>query len=123
MDVNVRGPLWEGRAPAIIQAACKQGQDGVAQVANDQVHRRLEGVLKHPTGYYESRVVTDMAKTESRVTDHGVVYGPWLEGTGSRNKSTRFKGYFTFRLITQGLKDDAGTIAEPFMTKLRELNR
>jgi len=31
------------------------------------------------------------------ISDSGVVYGPWLEGVGSRNQATRFKGYAIFR--------------------------
>jgi hypothetical protein len=30
-----------------------------------------------------------------------VIYGPWLEGTGSRNATTRFKGYASFRRAAQ----------------------
>lgn len=120
--VRKRGPLFsEARRHRIIDAACVQAHQAVAKVGNDQVHRRLHGVLRHPTGFYESHVVTDLAETESRVTDSGIIYGHWLEGTGSRNRTTRFKGYFTFRLITQGLRRDAGKIAEAAMTKLEEL--
>jgi hypothetical protein len=42
-------------------------------------------VLQHPTGYYQSKITVERAGTGYRVTDQGVVYGPWLEGTGSRN--------------------------------------
>jgi len=31
------------------------------------------------------------------------VYGPWLEGTGSRNQTTNFKGYKSARLATAAL--------------------
>lgn len=33
------------------------------------------------------------------VHDSGIVYGPWLEGVGSRNLTSRFKGYHTFRKV------------------------
>ena len=33
----------------------------------------------------------------------GAVYGPWLEGVGSRNATTRFKGYWAFRKATSAL--------------------
>lgn len=35
------------------------------------------------------------------VHDSGIVYGPWLEGEGSRNLTTPFKGYRTFRKVAQ----------------------
>ena len=43
----------------------------------------------------------------------GVIYGPWLEGTGSRNYPvTRFKGYRNWRRVTQMLEKAAKPIAE-----------
>jgi hypothetical protein len=124
LEVNASGPLLDGRAPGIIGAACQQGQDAVAREANNRVHARLHSVLRFPTGNYERHVVTDLAQRESRVTDSGIIYGHWLEGTGSRNRTTRFKGYFTFRAVTQEIRADAGRIAEDAMRpKLRELEQ
>jgi hypothetical protein len=40
-----------------------------------------------------------------------VIYGPWLEGVGSRNRTTRFKGYFTFRRTAQQLKSRSTAVA------------
>ncbi len=78
------------------------------------VLERLGHVLRHPTGYYESQVRTEMrSDSEAFVTDGGVVYGPWLEGTGSRNETTRFKGYRTFRTIAQELDARATELVEP----------
>jgi hypothetical protein len=34
----------------------------------------------------------------------GPVYGPWLEGVGSRNATTRFKGYRAFRKAANALE-------------------
>lgn len=41
---------------------------------------------------------------QGKIHDSGVVYGPWLEGTSSRNKTTRFKGYSSFRKVKQWLE-------------------
>jgi hypothetical protein len=47
------------------------------------------------------------------VTDTPVVYGPWLEGVGSRNApTTRFPGYHTFQLVSQKIDGEAGSLAE-----------
>jgi len=32
-----------------------------------------------------------------QLDDDGVVYGPWLEGTSQRNRTSRFKGYAIWR--------------------------
>lgn len=83
------------------------------------VQENLHGVIRHPTGYYESQVHAE----NTTITDGGVIYGPWLEGVGSRNRTTRFKGYFTFRRTTQSIRAKAGEIAEsiigPYLERMR----
>jgi hypothetical protein len=57
------------------------------------------------------------------VTDSGVIYGPWLEGTGSRNRTTRFKGYATFRKAAQELDRRAFRIAAAMLDRyVRRMN-
>lgn len=59
------------------------------------------------------------------VDDGGIVYGPWLEGVGSRNVTTRFKGYRMWRRTAQQMqRGGALAIAEPIVDRaVRELNR
>jgi hypothetical protein len=98
------GPLFDGRAPFIVDYWLGQASEHLADEGVRIVHQRLHEVLRHPTGHYESRVVKDRSFGDVAVTDSGVVYGPWLEGTGSRNRTTRFKGYATFRRAAQELE-------------------
>jgi hypothetical protein len=65
---------------------------------------RRDRVDPHP-GLYESSIHTERATVDHLIiTDTPVVYGPWLEGVGSRNfPATRFRGYHTFRKITRRL--------------------
>jgi len=89
-------------------------------IAIEGVHRvkaRLGQVLQNPTGYYESNISVDRRTTYRGVTDSGVVYGGWLEGVSSRNATSRFKGYRTFRIVKQGLAQDKNQIAEPIVRK------
>jgi KDO2-lipid IV(A) lauroyltransferase len=53
-----------------------------------------------------------VSEGETVVTSDLATYGPWLEGTGSRNLTTRFKGYHTFRLVSQQVDEEAGPVAE-----------
>jgi hypothetical protein len=112
--VRAYGPLFDGRAEASIPVLLTEIDADVAQVAVNSVLAWLGGHLQNPTGYYESQIATDMAVTGASVNDSGVIYGPWLEGTGSRNyPRTRFKGYHTFRSVTQDLEQHlAGPVAE-----------
>jgi len=50
------------------------------------------------TGHYARSINGRMVSNlHGVISDSGVVYGPWLEGVGSRNQATRFKGYAIFR--------------------------
>jgi hypothetical protein len=112
MEVTFTGPLFDGRAEKIVDDMAIDISKDLATEAYRRVRTRLKSVLKHPTGYYESRVTTDNTSNGAVISDGGVIYGPWLEGEGSRNKSTRFKGYHTFRLVAQSLNKDADEIAD-----------
>ena len=66
------------------------------------------GKGKASTGNYRRNVHRKFrsigAATVGKIHDSGVVYGPWLEGTSSRNQTTRFKGYSSFRKVKQWLE-------------------
>ncbi|MEU1445507.1 hypothetical protein [Streptomyces mirabilis] len=93
-----RGPMFDGRTAAALHTYRDEISLRIAEYGEKEIRRRLHTVLKHPTGYYESRISVDRAGQGYRVSDGGVVYGPWLEGVGSRNSPvTKFPGYATFR--------------------------
>lgn len=104
---TLRGPLFDGRAERAAQRLCDALEEDIAQRGVHMVLDALHEVLKHPTGRYESRVRAEPYGFGQRVGDSGMVYGPWLEGTGSRNKTTRFKGYSTFRKVRDQLDREA----------------
>lgn len=111
--VTVKGPLLDGSAPQIVEAGLEEALRAVAEEGETAVQNRLQSVLRHETGKYRSKIITDRVSEERwDITDQGYYYGPWLEGTGSRNKTTRFKGYGTFRRIGQELQERAGSIAD-----------
>jgi hypothetical protein len=104
IEVNVHGPLFDGRAAFAVDeflhdAVYNVGSQGLA---NWQLF--LDTSIRHPTPYYETQVTVQRVATDLvEVHDRGVVYGPWLEGVGSRNRTTRFKGYFSLRRAYQQL--------------------
>jgi hypothetical protein len=55
------------------------------------------------TGHYNRMRQAIPSGLKGLITDSGVEYGPWLEGTDRRNSTTRFKGYHSFRKTTQWL--------------------
>lgn len=109
VEVNAAGPLFSGTASAMVTRWTAAAGEELAQWAEAEVHRVLGQVLQHPTGYYESQVRVDRQGPDRfTISDGGVVYGPWLEGIGSRNyPTTRFKGYGTFRRVKQRVEQRA----------------
>jgi hypothetical protein len=113
-----RGPLFDGRAQAAFADYAEDLEAEIAQEGVDLVQRYLGVFLRHPTGYYQSRIRVEQRGTRHMVTDSGVVYGPWLAGVSERNRATRFKGYKHWRLATQDLESRSGAIAQRLMPRL-----
>ena len=112
IDSSSGGPLFDGRAGAAVAAFCDEAEEEIGQYGVNVIRIELGTVLKHPTGRYQSQIQTDQVVGDLAINDNGIIYGPWLEGVGSRNKTTRFKGYFTFRRMTQVIQREAAGIAE-----------
>lgn len=106
------GPVFDGRAKEAAQRFAEDAAQAIAQQGVDAVRARFRQVLQNPTGRLSSRVTVERAHNGYVVTDGGVVYGPWIEGVGSRNRTSRFKGYRTFRIVGQQFGREAGPTAE-----------
>jgi hypothetical protein len=121
--VKASGPLFDGTASALVQRYTREGGEAVARWGEQEVQRVLEQVLRNPTGYYQSQVRVNRVSNDSfAITDGGVVYGPWLEGTSRRNAETRFKGYGTFRRVAKRVEQRADrTFAQVFAQIQRRL--
>lgn len=114
VTVETRGGIFSRRMPEIVRRYGERVERNVAEYAEQEVHNQLHRVLRHPTGYYESHIRLEPSKGGHwEVNDGGMIYGPWLEGTGSRNSPvTRFPGYFTFRIVSERVNERAPGIAE-----------
>lgn len=115
VHIEVHGPLFDGRAHAISDAMCDAIAYEVAAEGRDVVRLNCDTSFKTQTPYFTTKIAIDDAGIHAQdVTDGGVIYGPWLEGVGSRNfPHTRFKGYAMYRRATQYLNTGpAQTIAE-----------
>lgn len=105
-EVHVSGPLFdESRSNRYAFQMMRDIVTTVSSAASERVHFYLDSQIKHPTPYYETQVNTRIDDRgpkvwSNSVNDRGVIYGAWLEGTSSRNQSTRFKGYASFRKAT-----------------------
>jgi hypothetical protein len=128
-ETTCTGPVFDGRAAKAARAATEAARADVATEGQRLAAATLEATIrKHGTGRAARSVTTTSVSriyqtgkytmpvlagsNETLVTSDLASYGPWLEGTGSRNLTTRFKGHFAFRLAAQELGRVAGAIAD-----------
>jgi hypothetical protein len=108
VGVTDQGPVFDGQWHETIRDYQEDVTWAVGQQAYADVHSILDASIQQPTPYYETQItqqrggVDDITSVESDVVpvavhDRGVIYGHWLEGTGSRNAPvTSFRGYGAF---------------------------
>lgn len=86
----------------------KDLEQETAKFGRGVVLYNLVSSIKHPTPIYWTRLFVEQNNTglgTSIHDDYQIVYGPWLEGVGSRNAPvTRFRGYASFRKAAQTLE-------------------
>lgn len=113
VDVGTEGGVLGGRGSAYVPVLVQRIVDEVAREGKNYVVGHLATFIRKPTPFYWTQITTERVRIyHTRVWDQDVIYGAWLEGVGSRNKTTRFKGYAAFRLQTQRLAGDVPRIAE-----------
>lgn len=117
VEVDVSGPIFDGRALAAVDAFLEDAKDEVGAQASAEVHLILDRSIRHPTPYYETQVHVERAGMDRSVNDRGVVYGAWLEGVGSRNLTTRFKGYHAFRIATAVVEQRVEELVQPALRR------
>ncbi len=118
-NIRISGPLFDGVAKKELAAAVLGVQKEVAAYAEFQWRLNLDSSMQNPTGRYESHINTARRDADLVVSDgypgSGLLYGPWLEGVGTRNKTTRFKGYFALRRAANSVAQKVAAIAEPII--------
>lgn len=122
MTVEFSGPLFDGSAGKILEQGMEDAEVRVATVLRDEMRQTIARSARKRTGFYESRVRVEAARGDAVVTDRGVVYGDWLEGTSRRNASTGFKGYRHAARAHAAVDPQASSIAEralePFIERM-----
>ena len=133
-DVSFSGPLFDGRGGVDLREGISAVRKALADEAERMAAAALATSIRHhgtgraeravtstgvsrvyQTGKYSLPVVA--GPDETVVTTSLATYGPWLEGTGSRNATTHFKGYHAFRRAGQELEVRAGAIATVAMER------
>ena len=136
VEIKATGFLFEGKAGAVINKAIDGTIVELVQLGEQRLDLMLRprpaGVYlsiaearrgQASTGHYRRSIHAVASHLHGIITDSGVVYGPWLEGVSSRNATTRFKGYSSFRRVGQTLEKDRDKVLKAHVDKaIRELN-
>jgi hypothetical protein len=123
MDFTIKkhGPVFDGRAARTAHELVRFLRRTVAEVGEHDVERTASQ-FQNPTGNWQ-RHVHSSTRGLYDVIDDPVVYNAWLEGTGSRNRTSRFKGYAMWRRSTQALRRKVPAIARgaigPFLRRMQ----
>lgn len=116
ITVQVSGPFFTSfRRREIIGGFLAQAVATVTDMTEAELRAQMHAKFRHPTGYFESRMLMQPAGEHMRVVDDPVIYGAWLEGTSRRNQSTRFKGYRIWRRTRQKMRKLATPIAQKIL--------
>jgi hypothetical protein len=108
----VQGGLFDGGWEVGMFELVADLTGAVADTAMETWRTNLDANIKVNQGRYTSTLRVDRVSDTSAVVNDGTsVYGPWLEGQGSRNfPETRFKGYGSAREAAEKVDAMAGEV-------------
>jgi hypothetical protein len=122
-DITPKGPLFNrGQSSEEIDRFIRDGAKAIGDAAVKLSRLKFRAKIQVYTGRFTGRISAIITGSLINVDSRNILYGRWLEGIGSRNATTRFKGYHGFRdtriIIDRNTKD----ILQPLMDKMiREL--
>lgn len=119
LDVHLSGPTLEGLGPTVVDRMLAEATTELADYTRFEVLMQLDQVLQNPTGYYESQIVDQTINPWLHsINDSNVIYGPWLEGIGSRNRPRPgFPGYHTFRTVKNRMEQRTKVIMQAWVDR------
>jgi hypothetical protein len=118
-EVTVGGPLFEGgRVGEVLDGWAHDVRHDLGESALNWVKTLAnQSIKQHETGLY---IASQQHDGEGFVSYGGmakVIYGPWLEGNSSRNKTSRFKGYRIYRKAKRRVRNEVPDVAAELMAK------
>jgi hypothetical protein len=111
---RAQGPISSGAIHKHVRDYQVDVARELAEEAEGEWLFKLDMRLRHQRPYYTTQIATKkIAFNRYQIHDNGVIYGHWLEGTGSRNSPvTRFPGYWSMRDTKLTMKAKRKGIAE-----------
>ena len=120
--MGVQGGLFDGGWEAGLDDMVVDLVGAVADTALDLWRANLDRSIRVNTGRYVGETRVTRVSDDSAVVNDGTsVYGPWLEGQGSRNYPvTRFRGYDSAREAAEKVNATVDEVAAPVVVKFTE---
>jgi hypothetical protein len=116
ITVEVKGPLFK-KGNRIVNDVTHQLVQRLVELGEQKLDTTLRprpsGVYlsvqearrgQATTGNYRRNINGTVQGLRGKIDDGKVVYGPWLEGVSSRNRTRGFKGYASFRRTSQWIQ-------------------
>ena len=122
---EARGPIESGAIHRHVRDYQKDVARELAAESEDTWLDLLDSRLRHQRPYYTTRIAKKrLAFNRWKVHDNGVIYGHWLEGTGSRNAPvTIVPGYWSMRDTKAVMKGKRSGIAERILAEHQSRGR
>jgi hypothetical protein len=130
IHADLSGPIPDGAAPHIVRDFSERATERLAETAADWIRidaNAMDRSGRGGTGRAAAGVTVSSRSAMAFAGGGGVervvfgemirgqVWWPWLEGTSQRNRSTRFKGYHTFRNNSRKLDEHLQEIIRPLV--------
>lgn len=122
LDCRVEGPLGDGRAGEMSAEWARNTTQALAAKAVEILGEwpmnksgRSRGAFRE--NLHERRR-SDTLVSVPGMRIPGVTWGPWLEGTSQRNRSTKFKGYHLFSETAKQVDEVVPAVAQEQLDKL-----
>lgn len=117
--VKKTGPLFDGRADAAVDRFVRDSTKVLTLAGTQMVKLRFKSRIQVNTGRFLGRITGEVSGAIGKIYTKFILYGYWLEGVGSQNATTRFKGYWGYRETFIELDARSEEILAPLVAKLR----
>lgn len=115
--VSESGPVFDGRAVHEMQDASDEWVRNLATTGASVVRTNENTSFRTQTPHARMQVEAKADPPGWLIWDQNLIYGAWLEGVGSRNRTTRFKGYASFRRAVSTINARAVAIGQPVVAR------
>lgn len=111
VDIDEDGPLFRHAELVVIPEFLRDAENEIGEMGVQVITHELYKVIRDPTPYYWTRTRKYRRGGDIVIDDARIVYGPWLEGTSEKNRTTRFKGYATYYRMSFVIQNNVSVVA------------